>query len=205
MKRSFTLSSLLLTAATANTSAQSAEFASADCVTGLNEIGLISVTNLSGSQQDVEHAIARKADEQGASPVSHYSDVRGTTAGQLARAGHSLRLRRLAPAPHSPQQQVVEGRRVKTYAAAGVEHHPAPGFGQRRRSMAQHLRPRAKTIDQPGNLSPPALRRVVSAVAAADAMRGRDGGSVLSPPHTPRPAAPSPPAACSAPASHRGT
>ncbi|HBZ0077628.1 TPA: DUF1471 domain-containing protein [Klebsiella pneumoniae] len=38
-----------------------------DCVTGLNEIGLISVTNLSGSQQDVEHAIARKADEQGAS------------------------------------------------------------------------------------------------------------------------------------------
>lgn len=67
MKRSFTLSSLLLTAATANTSAQSAEFASADCVTGLNEIGLISVTNLSGSQQDVEHAIARKADEQGAS------------------------------------------------------------------------------------------------------------------------------------------
>mgnify|MGYP000755228511 FL=1 len=67
MKRSFTLSSLLLTAATANTSAQSAEFASADCVTGLNEIGLISVTDLSGSQQDVEHAIARKADEQGAS------------------------------------------------------------------------------------------------------------------------------------------
>lgn len=60
MKRSFTLSSLLLTAATANTSAQSAEFASADCVTGLNEIGLISVTNLSGSQQDVEHAIAAK-------------------------------------------------------------------------------------------------------------------------------------------------
>ena len=67
MKRSFTLSSLLLTAATANTSAQAAEFASADCVDGLNEIGLISVTNLSGSQQDVEHAIARKADEQGAS------------------------------------------------------------------------------------------------------------------------------------------
>ncbi|MDU2481568.1 MAG: hypothetical protein E7D33_20575, partial [Klebsiella sp.] len=48
MKRSFTLPSLLFTAATANTSAQSAEFASADCVTGLNEIGLISVTNLSG-------------------------------------------------------------------------------------------------------------------------------------------------------------
>ena len=67
MKRSFTLSSLLLTTATANTSAQSAEFASADCVTGLNESGLISVANLSGSQQDVEHAIARKADEQGAS------------------------------------------------------------------------------------------------------------------------------------------
>ncbi|MGU7800674.1 hypothetical protein ACV2ZF_25970, partial [Escherichia coli] len=43
MKRSLTLPSLLLTTATANTSAQSAEFASADCVTGLNEIGLISV------------------------------------------------------------------------------------------------------------------------------------------------------------------
>lgn len=48
-------------------SAQSAEFASADCVTGLNEIGQISVENIAGSQQDVEHAIALKADEQGAS------------------------------------------------------------------------------------------------------------------------------------------
>ncbi|MDP1481790.1 hypothetical protein Q6254_28555, partial [Klebsiella pneumoniae] len=47
MKRSFTLSSLLLTAATSNTSAHSAEFAIADFVTGLNEIGLISFTNIS--------------------------------------------------------------------------------------------------------------------------------------------------------------
>ncbi|MCP6559254.1 DUF1471 family protease activator YjfN, partial [Klebsiella pneumoniae] len=31
------------------------------------EIGLISVNNIAGSQQDVEHAIAVKADEQGAS------------------------------------------------------------------------------------------------------------------------------------------
>ena len=67
MKRTFTLPSLMLTSATANTSAQSAEFASADCVTGLNEIGLICVNNISGSQQDVEHAIAVQADEQGAS------------------------------------------------------------------------------------------------------------------------------------------
>ncbi|MDU1298009.1 MAG: DUF1471 family protease activator YjfN [Enterobacter hormaechei] len=67
MKRSFTLSSLLLTAATANTSAQSAEFASADCVTGLNEIGQISVNNITGSPQDVERVVALKADEQGAS------------------------------------------------------------------------------------------------------------------------------------------
>jgi hypothetical protein len=67
MKRSFTLPALLLTTATANPSAQSAEFASADCVTGLNEIGLISVNNIAGSQQDVERAIAVKADEQGAS------------------------------------------------------------------------------------------------------------------------------------------
>ncbi len=79
MKRSFTLSSLLLTAATANTSAQSAEFASADCVTGLNEIGLISVTNLSGSQQDVEHAIARKADEQGASGIALFRCTRNNS------------------------------------------------------------------------------------------------------------------------------
>ena len=46
-----------------------AEFASADCVRcSLNEsITTVSSLNLSGSQQDVEHAIARKADEQGAS------------------------------------------------------------------------------------------------------------------------------------------
>ncbi|MCS2169469.1 DUF1471 domain-containing protein [Scandinavium sp. TWS1a] len=50
-----------------NTTAQSAEFASADCVTGLNEIGQISVNNISGSLQDVERVIALKADEQGAS------------------------------------------------------------------------------------------------------------------------------------------
>ena len=67
MKRSFTLPSLLFTAATANTSAQSAEFASADCVTGLNEIGQISVSNISGDPQDVERIVALKADEQGAS------------------------------------------------------------------------------------------------------------------------------------------
>lgn len=67
MKRTFTLPNLMLTSVTANTSAQSAEFASADCVTGLNEIGLICVNNISGSQQDVEHAIAMQADEQGAS------------------------------------------------------------------------------------------------------------------------------------------
>lgn len=47
--------------------AQSAEFASADCVTGLNEIGQISVSNISGDPQDVERIVALKADEQGAS------------------------------------------------------------------------------------------------------------------------------------------
>lgn len=52
---------------TAPAAAQSAEFASADCVTGLNEIGLISVDNIAGSPQDIEYMIARKADEQGAS------------------------------------------------------------------------------------------------------------------------------------------
>ena len=60
MKRTLALTTLLL-------SAQSAEFASADCVTGLNEIGQISVNNISGSPQDVERVVALKADEQGAS------------------------------------------------------------------------------------------------------------------------------------------
>ncbi|MTH47063.1 DUF1471 family protease activator YjfN [Intestinirhabdus alba] len=51
----------------ASATAQSAEFASADCVTGLNEIGLISVNNISGDPDDVERIVALKADEQGAS------------------------------------------------------------------------------------------------------------------------------------------
>ncbi|KGB02454.1 hypothetical protein DR73_3584 [Enterobacteriaceae bacterium ATCC 29904] len=67
MKRTLALSSLLLSAGLLSTTAQSADFASADCVTGLNEIGLISVNDISGSQQDVERVIALKADEQGAS------------------------------------------------------------------------------------------------------------------------------------------
>lgn len=62
MKNAFTFS-----LGFSNTTAQSAEFASADCVTGLNEIGQISVNNISGSLQDVERVIALKADEQGAS------------------------------------------------------------------------------------------------------------------------------------------
>lgn len=67
MNQSLALSSLLLTVGLISTTAQSAEFASADCVTGLNEIGLISVSNISGNPQDVERIVALKADEQGAS------------------------------------------------------------------------------------------------------------------------------------------
>ncbi|EKC1742772.1 DUF1471 domain-containing protein [Salmonella enterica] len=70
MKQELALSSLLLSAGLVSTTAQSAEFASADCVTGLNEIGLISVSNIAGNPQDVERIIALialKADEQGAS------------------------------------------------------------------------------------------------------------------------------------------
>ena len=67
MKQSLTLSTLLLPGVSHAAAAQSAEFASADCVTGLNEIGLISVNNVTGSLEDVEQVIARKADEQGAS------------------------------------------------------------------------------------------------------------------------------------------
>ena len=67
MKRTLALTSLLLSVGLVSTTAQSAEFASADCVTGLNEIGQISVNNISGSPQDVERVVALKADEQGAS------------------------------------------------------------------------------------------------------------------------------------------
>ena len=66
MKQSLALSSLLLSAGLVDTTAQPAEF-SADCVTGLNEIGLISVSNIAGNPQDVERVVALKADEQGAS------------------------------------------------------------------------------------------------------------------------------------------
>lgn len=61
------LTSLQLVTYPASATAQSAEFASADCVTGLNEIGQISVSNISGDPQDVERIVALKADEQGAS------------------------------------------------------------------------------------------------------------------------------------------
>lgn len=67
MKRSLSLTTLLLSVGLIRTLAQSAEFASADCVTGLSEIGFISVNDITGSPQDVERMIALKADEQGAS------------------------------------------------------------------------------------------------------------------------------------------
>ncbi|WP_202306597.1 YdgH/BhsA/McbA family protein [Dryocola clanedunensis] len=67
MKRSFALTSLLLSVGMITTAAQSAEDVAADCVTGLNEIGLISLNSIAGSAQDVEKVIALKADEQGAS------------------------------------------------------------------------------------------------------------------------------------------
>lgn len=67
MKQLLASPSLQLVTYPASAMAQSAEFASADCVTGLNEIGLISVSNIAGNPQDVERVIALKADEQGAS------------------------------------------------------------------------------------------------------------------------------------------
>lgn len=67
MKQSLALTSLLLSVGLITTSAQSAENASADRVTGFNEIGTISVSEIPGSPQDVERIIALKADEQGAS------------------------------------------------------------------------------------------------------------------------------------------
>lgn len=49
MKQLLASPSLQLVTYPASATAQSAEFASADCVTGLNEIGQISVSNISGS------------------------------------------------------------------------------------------------------------------------------------------------------------
>ncbi|WP_435928038.1 DUF1471 domain-containing protein [Dryocola sp. BD613] len=66
MKRSLALTTLLLSVGLITTAAQSAEDVAADRVTGLNEIGLISVNGIAGSVQDVEKMIALKADEQGA-------------------------------------------------------------------------------------------------------------------------------------------
>lgn len=68
MTRSLALTSLLLSVGMITTAARSAEDVAADCVTGLNEIGLISINSIiAGSPQDVEKVIALKADEQGAS------------------------------------------------------------------------------------------------------------------------------------------
>lgn len=67
MKQLLASPSLQLVTYPASATAQSAEFASADYVTGLNEIGQISVSNISGDPQDVERIVALKADEQGAS------------------------------------------------------------------------------------------------------------------------------------------
>ncbi|MTD41249.1 DUF1471 domain-containing protein [Erwinia sp. CPCC 100877] len=53
--------------------ARSAEEARADRVTGLNEIGTIWVNALSEDMQDMEHIVAQKADERGA---SYYRIVR---------------------------------------------------------------------------------------------------------------------------------
>lgn len=67
MKQYLILPRLPLPAVTTHTHAQPAEYAYADCATGFNEMGLIVINNITGSQQDAEHAIAQKANEQGAS------------------------------------------------------------------------------------------------------------------------------------------
>lgn len=66
MKQLLASPSLQLVTYPASATAQSAEFASADCVTGLNEIGQIQLA-IFQDPQDVERIVALKADEQGAS------------------------------------------------------------------------------------------------------------------------------------------
>ena len=75
MKQLLASPSLQLVTYPASATAQSAEFASADCVTGLNEIGQISVSNISGDPQDVERIVALKADEQALLPCTKTSSL----------------------------------------------------------------------------------------------------------------------------------
>lgn len=66
MKRSLSLTSLMLSLGLITTSARSAEAVNADLTTGLNEIGTLSVSEITGSIQDVERLIAWQADQHGA-------------------------------------------------------------------------------------------------------------------------------------------
>jgi len=67
MKQSNALTTLLSSMRLLPPMARSAEDVAADCVTGLNEIGMMSVNDMVGSPFDVEKVIALKASEQGAS------------------------------------------------------------------------------------------------------------------------------------------
>lgn len=68
MKQLLASPSLQLVTYPASATAQSAEFASADCVTGLNEISRnLQLAIYFRDPQDVERIVALKADEQGAS------------------------------------------------------------------------------------------------------------------------------------------
>lgn len=66
MKRSLSLTSLMLSLGLITTSARSAEAVNADLTTGLNEMGTLSVSDITGSMQDVERLIAWQADQHGA-------------------------------------------------------------------------------------------------------------------------------------------
>ncbi|MBV4413588.1 DUF1471 domain-containing protein [Enterobacteriaceae bacterium YMB-R22] len=67
MAHLFALPTTFCTAELITTAARPAEEASADCVTGLNEIGIISVNAVGGNPEEMEYIVAQKADERGAS------------------------------------------------------------------------------------------------------------------------------------------
>lgn len=67
MKRSNALTTLLPSIGLLPLPARAAEDVVADCVTGLNEIGVIAVNDMVGSPVDVEKIIALKASQKGAS------------------------------------------------------------------------------------------------------------------------------------------
>lgn len=67
MQRSAVLTSLLLSIGLLASTAQAADAVTADRATGMSQVGTVTVQGIIGSPQDVENAVAKKAQSRGAS------------------------------------------------------------------------------------------------------------------------------------------